>query len=152
VAGLPHHYTQLVEIQAQRRLTAELFDNILVFENYPVQEHEMFGSGAAGKDRPFHVLAYDDYVQSNYGFTLSATPGETLTLKFMYDGHRYADHDVEAVREGLHQLIACVTADPSRGIADVTGHLAQLEQATQKERSQQFKMKNIGKLKSKIVS
>ncbi|MEI2275850.1 condensation domain-containing protein [Sphingobacterium sp. ML3W] len=38
ISGLGHHYVQLADIQSESGFSGALFDHIVVYENYPVQE------------------------------------------------------------------------------------------------------------------
>ncbi|WP_240334963.1 condensation domain-containing protein, partial [Pseudomonas syringae] len=89
-----HEHTPLYDIQRWARNSGEaLFDNILVFENYPVSE---------ALQRAPDGLAFSDLrnqEQAHYPLTLVVEANEVLSVRFSYDRQHFS-------AEGILQLAA----------------------------------------------
>jgi len=96
-----HEHTPLFEIQRWAGQAGEaLFDNILVFENYPVSE-ALEQANPAG----IHFANLHNHEQSNYPLTLSASLGERLKLHFNYDRQAFAARAIARLHGQLCQLL-----------------------------------------------
>jgi amino acid adenylation domain-containing protein len=83
-----YEYTSLVQIQEWSEIPKgfPLFESILVFENYPVENtlKQQMGSG-----RRLSVEDVRSYEQTNYPLTIVSGPGERLGIKISYDAARF---------------------------------------------------------------
>lgn len=84
----PHHYTNLAEVQSQSILGMDLIKNLMVFENFFVQdaiEEEI--DAIYGEQRQGITIDKVDFVdQSNYNFDITIMPSKTaLKLLFRYN-------------------------------------------------------------------
>ncbi len=84
-----YSYTPLVDIQGVSEIprTQQLFESIVVFENYPVNAtlQQLPGNLSIGE--------LQDRGQTNYPLTLLAIPGDEMTVKIYYDRDRF-DADI----------------------------------------------------------
>jgi amino acid adenylation domain-containing protein/non-ribosomal peptide synthase protein (TIGR01720 family) len=84
IQGMNHHYTQLAQIQSETELGRELFDHVLVFENYPIEEILQQGlQHEASED--FVLLSSGGYEKINYDFSITISSGETIQVTFKYN-------------------------------------------------------------------
>ncbi|AGZ43002.1 non-ribosomal peptide synthetase [Actinoplanes friuliensis] len=120
-ALMEHQYLSLTEIQ---RLAGggELFDTLLVFENYP--------DGDADEDG-LPVTGTDGHDATHYPLTLIAEPGPTLRLAVEYRpdlfDHAYADRLAAALVTVVDELAAGLDAPVGRvGLLDAAGRDAVL--------------------------
>ncbi|HET7461935.1 MAG TPA: non-ribosomal peptide synthase/polyketide synthase [Longimicrobium sp.] len=92
-----HEHTPLVRVQEWSEVPRgrALFDSILVFENFPVDEV------LAGLELPFAVEGWTGHEQTSFPLTIVALPGARLALKALYDR---AKLDADTVRRALAQL------------------------------------------------
>ncbi|WP_342332928.1 amino acid adenylation domain-containing protein [Pedobacter sp. FW305-3-2-15-E-R2A2] len=102
IAGSHYHYTQLAEVQQQSELGSGLFDHVLVFENYPVQQMVEQGVGD-GEGLRFESASFTE--QTNYGLTVTIMPGEEIELIVDYDPCYYEHSRMERMEGHLLQLI-----------------------------------------------
>ncbi len=114
---IAHQHVGLAEIQGLTGL-GELFDTLLVFENYPVDH--------AGLVAEVNGLRLTDLVvrdATNYPLTLMATPGEQLQLRLDYRGDLFERGSVEALGDRLVRLLAAAVARPEQSIGrlDILG-------------------------------
>jgi len=101
----PYHYSSLAEIQRESGLPDGLFDNILVFENYPIYQEldSVMQNNAGGRD--FKVVNFDLIEQTNYHINLSVIPGDTITLQFDFNKNKYGSDTILKVAEHFQQCV-----------------------------------------------
>ncbi|HZC76428.1 MAG TPA: AMP-binding protein, partial [Ktedonobacterales bacterium] len=114
---IAHQHLGLAEIQSAVGL-GELFDTLVVFENYPVD-----GSGlsvAADGLRLSHVSGYD---ATHYPLSLMVAPSERLQLRLDYRPDLFDRASIEALgRRYVRVLEACVAQpDAALGSVEILG-------------------------------
>ena len=111
-----HGWTPLYEIQRLAGHAGQtLFDSILVFENYPIDE-ALRRTGASGPrlGRVEHVTP------TNYALAVAVFAGsERLDLEFNYDRARFDEAAVLRLRDMLHGLLERITANAERPLGDL---------------------------------
>lgn len=112
-ARLPHESLPLAEIQqlgAGGAHGGELFDHLLLFENYPTD--------LAGDSGGLSLAGITGVERLPYAFGLSVLPGETLGFRLSFDESRLSRRFVEALgRRWLHLLDALAAAPEAPGLA-----------------------------------
>ncbi len=98
-------YSPLVDVQGWSEVSRDrpLFETILVFENYPVDELREALAGQSGGLEVRDVRAFE---QTNYPLTLISGPGRTLSLKVSYDRSRFDDASVQRLLGHLRTLLS----------------------------------------------
>jgi amino acid adenylation domain-containing protein len=109
-----YEYAPLVNIQGWSAVPrgVPLFENILVFENYPTIP------GASS--RPNSQISLDDFrafEQTNYPLTLLVIPG--TILKAIYDQQRYSDAAIARLLQHLQTLLSGLIRDPQQRLKDL---------------------------------
>ncbi|MGJ5730160.1 non-ribosomal peptide synthase/polyketide synthase [Pseudomonas aeruginosa] len=102
-------HTPLYDIQRWAGQGGEaLFDNILVFENYPVSQmlQQQASQGLA-------FGAVGNHEQTNYPLTLSVSLGQRLELQFAYDRQHFDDASVARLDRHLTHLLAQMVERPA---------------------------------------
>ncbi|WP_342332930.1 amino acid adenylation domain-containing protein [Pedobacter sp. FW305-3-2-15-E-R2A2] len=117
IAGSHYHYTQLAEVQQQSELGSGLFDHVLVFENYPVQQMVEQGAGD-GEGLRFESVSVSE--QTNYGLTVTIMPGEEMELIVDYDPCYYEHSRMERMEGHLLQLIDQVLDFPEDDLSSLS--------------------------------
>ncbi|MCW2917361.1 MAG: non-ribosomal peptide synthetase [Actinomycetia bacterium] len=99
--SLQYDYTPLASIQGWCGLPPDtpLFESIVVFENYPVQQAT--GSGPVALE----MREVENLAQINYPLTLSAAPGDVLPLQLWYDQDRFPKAAVTRMLGHLRTLL-----------------------------------------------
>lgn len=105
IEGIPHHYTQLAQIQSESQLGNALFDHIFVFENYPVQE--MVAENFKKDDRPgqLTLVSSSDFEQANYDLAIVVSSGDCFQFMFKYNSARYNEVLLERLQEHFTNII-----------------------------------------------
>ncbi|WP_347901175.1 non-ribosomal peptide synthase/polyketide synthase [Pseudomonas purpurea] len=103
-------HTPLYDIQRWSGAKSDsLFDNILVFENYPVAE-ALEQSGLTG----LKFSDIDSHEQTNYPLTLSVEQGESLSFGYSYSTAHFTAERIERLHGHLVQLLMAMSRDPAR--------------------------------------
>ncbi|MFJ4145436.1 amino acid adenylation domain-containing protein [Pseudomonas sp. NPDC089734] len=116
IALREHEHTPLYEIQRLAATAGEaLFDNILVFENYPVSEALQQASPDG--------LAFSGLInqeQTHYPLTLVANLGEALSLRLSYDRQHFNDEAVTQLASNFQHLLQALVQDPTAAIGELS--------------------------------
>ncbi|WJO19941.1 non-ribosomal peptide synthetase [Pseudomonas soli] len=118
-----HEHTPLYEIQRWAGWSGEaLFDNILVFENYPVSEALQQG---APQGLVFGEVA--SLEQTNYPLTLVAQVGEKLSASFKFDRASYAESAVGQIAAHFVELLEGLADSSQRALGELVLSTAPLQ-------------------------
>ena len=120
---IAHQHLGLAEIQRLMGL-GQLFDTLVVFENYPV-DRSVLEEPAAG----FRLISVEGHDATHYPLSLVAVPGKRLRLRFQYRPDLFEPPRIEAIGRRLMRLLEGVAADPNQRIG-------QIDILEQKERQQ----------------
>ena len=107
-ALIPHQHLGLAEVQGLAGV-GELFDTVLVFENYPLD--------ASGLDAPAEGLAVRFAAgrdASHYPLNLRVSPGERLQLRLEYGPDLFSAAAAAQIVNRVVGLMATVVAEPDR--------------------------------------
>ncbi|WP_425444405.1 amino acid adenylation domain-containing protein [Saccharothrix carnea] len=89
-----------------------LFDSILVFENYPVNDEAASAHGLAMRD--LHAVE-----TTNYPLSVGVRPGERLSIALGYDPALFDAATVERMADRLARALDGLAAGPDRRLGDV---------------------------------
>lgn len=112
-----HSYVSLVDIQKEIGLPgdASLFDSLVIFENYPVDEtvsHKVDDSGLK-----VNMVGGSD--QTNYALTLVATHGKHLNIGISYQRSEFDAEIINRLKKHIKTILLSMAAEPSRGVGDI---------------------------------
>ncbi|WP_156765124.1 non-ribosomal peptide synthetase, partial [Mycobacterium sp. 1245852.3] len=109
---LEHQHLALNEIH---RITGhdQLFDSLLVYENYPVDATTL----SAVHDLTVTEFTSHDY--NHYPLSLQAVPGEELRLRVEFDTDVFDPAHIDTLTARLHRLLVAMAADPARPLLSV---------------------------------
>ncbi|MCM2461141.1 non-ribosomal peptide synthase/polyketide synthase [Pseudomonas sp. CG7] len=109
-------HTALFDIQRWAGLGGEaLFDNILVFENYPISEALEHGAPDG-----LRFGAVDNLEQTNYPLTLLVSLGAELAVQFSYQCASFAPASVEQIGVHLRRLLLQMTDGTQRPLGELS--------------------------------
>ncbi|WP_235617310.1 amino acid adenylation domain-containing protein [Streptomyces thermolilacinus] len=99
-----HDYLSLARVQAEAGLPADttLFDSLVVFENYPVDEDSARAHGLTVED----VTANE---ATNYPLTLSAFSGDRVRLVLGYEPKHFDEPTVRGLLDHLGDILRAMT-------------------------------------------
>ncbi|HEV2989111.1 MAG TPA: amino acid adenylation domain-containing protein [Candidatus Angelobacter sp.] len=107
---LPHQYLGLVEIQRLTKLH-ELFDTLVVFENFPRGEQ---GDSQPSNGLRFTMMDLND--AAHYPLTVVVAPGRRLAAYITYHPDHFHAHFVELLGRRLMRLLAAYTTAPDQPV------------------------------------
>ncbi|WP_430058812.1 amino acid adenylation domain-containing protein [Paenibacillus alvei] len=110
LASQGYAYYPLHEIQAHCAGTRELFDHILVFENYPMQTAQAEASADASGLEITGVQAEE---QTNYDLNVMIQPGEELHIHFDYNGQVYEQDMMERLQGHWMRMVEQIVSIPN---------------------------------------
>ncbi|MES1249954.1 MAG: condensation domain-containing protein, partial [Chitinophaga rupis] len=123
IEGGEHHYVQLAEIQAETILGRNLFDHLLVFENYPVEDAV---AQSMDRDKELALLSFSVFEQSNYDLMLTVIPGHKVVVRFNYNANRYEEAQIDRVKQHFIRFVEKVLEKPD-GTVDEIDYLSEAE-------------------------
>nr|WP_318781268.1 non-ribosomal peptide synthetase [Amazonocrinis nigriterrae] len=108
-------YTPLVEIQDWSEIPrgTPLFESIVVFENYPVNDVVLQHNGT------LEISNIRGIEQTNYPLTVVAVPGEQLSVKMSYDTSRFDDATISRMLRHFQTLLEGIVANPHQPISQL---------------------------------
>ncbi|MFF8816158.1 amino acid adenylation domain-containing protein [Streptomyces pactum] len=109
-ALIDHHHLPLPAVQAQTPVTGELFDTLVVYENYPL---DSAGDGAAEEDTGPRITDVTGQDATHYPLTLFPTPGPTLRLRLNHRPDLYDRDAAQGVLDAFHRVLEQLAADPA---------------------------------------
>src|SRR6478609_7446848 len=114
---MEHQHLGLAEVQGLAGL-GELFDTLVVFENYPVDR-----AGLSAEVGGLRLTDFRGLDATHYPLSLAAHPGERLQLQLSYRPDLFDRSSVEAITGRLVRLLEGAVADPDRAIGklDILG-------------------------------
>jgi amino acid adenylation domain-containing protein/non-ribosomal peptide synthase protein (TIGR01720 family) len=108
-------HTPLADIQRWAGQGGEaLFDNLLVFENYPIARALQQGTGS---DVTFGDVANRE--QAHYALSVAVTLGEQLALHYSYERRRFADEVIDQISAHLLHLLEQFSQDAGRNLGEI---------------------------------
>ncbi|MEC0235535.1 amino acid adenylation domain-containing protein [Paenibacillus kribbensis] len=105
-----HDYLPLYEIQKRSELQSGLVSHLLAFENYPLDRE--LANGSLEERLGFSVRVADSFEQTNYNFNLIVYPGETWSLKMMYNAAVFERDCMEKAARHLTALLRAALSNP----------------------------------------
>ena len=111
-----YEYSPLVEVQKWSEVNGgeSLFESILVYENYPVEEtvkEEIEG---------IRLSELRSMEQTNYPLTLLAMPGAELVLRIIYEQSRFDDESITQILRHLARALEEIASNPEQRIEQVS--------------------------------
>ncbi len=107
---LGHQHLGLAEIQWAAGL-GDLFDSLMVFENYP-ESTTTFAQEAAG----IRVAGVEISSANHHPLSLTVIPGDRLYLRLDYDAGHFGDQRGQAIAEQFVRLLEGSAEDPDRAL------------------------------------
>ncbi|AXJ04236.1 non-ribosomal peptide synthetase [Pseudomonas fluorescens] len=108
-------HTPLADIQRWAGQGGEaLFDNILVFENYPIAQALQQGSGQG--------VVFGDVAnleQTHYGLSVAVTLGEQLALHYSFERSQFAPAVIESIDAHLLHLLEQFVESAGRNLGEI---------------------------------
>ncbi len=112
---LDHQHLGLAELQRVAGLAGagELFDTLVVFENYPG------ATGLADPTGTLRLTGHEFHDAVHYPLALIVKPGRRLDLRLKHHAQRLDADAVRRIADRLSRILHALAADPGQSVADV---------------------------------
>lgn len=118
-------YTPLFDIQRWSGAAGQaLFDTLLVFENYPINQT----LDKLGNDAGLHFKVNRSVENTNYPLTLAIVAGATVEIRYGYQCALFDEAAVMRIAAHVERLLQYLVAHPHNRLADI-GMLSTAEEA-----------------------
>ena len=112
--GEPFHYVPLAEVQSLRPTGRELFDHMLIFENYPAYSDESESSTSA-----FRIAPVDAHDRTHYDLDVTIVPGHRISLQIGYNANVYPADQIQRTADHFLTAIQSILRNPEQRISDI---------------------------------
>ncbi|WP_018694106.1 non-ribosomal peptide synthetase [Algicola sagamiensis] len=111
-----YSYFSLSDIQTASSQANLLFDTLLVFENFPLDEAAL-NQKIAGN---LTVQTHQVHEQTNFPLTIAVRPGEEIEVRYYFDTSKVALDTLEQFANNLSQLLENMTVQKSLSISQLS--------------------------------
>jgi non-ribosomal peptide synthetase component F len=110
-----YEHSPLAQVQAWSEIPRgmPLFESIVVFENYPLNESLEQGFGG------LEIANLRVFERTNYPITFVAVPSSALSLMLLYDRSRFERATISRMLEHLKVILEAIVADPEQRVLDL---------------------------------
>lgn len=110
-----YSYSSLIDIQEWSSFPrgTQLFENILVFENYPPD------TTLNDQDKKLKVSNLYAIERTNFPLTIVIAPGECLSVKFIYDTSKYSSVLIDQIKSNFKTLLENISKNPDEKISEI---------------------------------
>ncbi len=115
--SMAYDYMLLADVQANTVLKNNLFDHIIVFENYPMDKQ--ISSMESSQELGFSIQNYEIFEHTNYDFSLGIIPGETIKFKFTHNENIYSKELIEQIYKHFKMIIEQILEKPDMNTAKI---------------------------------
>jgi iturin family lipopeptide synthetase C len=109
----------LSAIHASTSLGRELFDHVLVFENYPVSGNIVEEKPKADANEGFRVSSVAIFAQMNYDASLVIVPGDKIEMRLDYNALRYRKTQIENVLTYFNNIVNQIIQNNKLSISQI---------------------------------
>ncbi|MBW7477833.1 amino acid adenylation domain-containing protein, partial [Paenibacillus oenotherae] len=114
LASAKYDYQSLAKIQGDSELKDQLFDHLIVFENYPVQQ-----SSGEVSDSALDIEMVEVFEQTNYDLTVIVDHGQVITVKLIYNAAVYDTYMIRQAQIHFDRVLAHFVDQPMALLKDV---------------------------------
>ena len=110
-----YEFSPLVEVQRWSEVGRgrQLFDSLLVFENYPLD------AAALKENLSLEIDDVQSFDRTNYPLTIVAIPATELSLQALYDRRRFNADSIERLLGHLRTILESIAEHPSQALTEV---------------------------------
>ncbi|QDX94131.1 amino acid adenylation domain-containing protein [Brevibacillus laterosporus] len=113
-----YEHVPLYEIQNHSELKQDLFDHIVVIENYPLVEE--LKKNSVMQEVEFSVHSVEMFEPTNYDLTIMVQPREEIHIRLDYNSAVFDTTFMKRIEGHMKEIAACVANNPNVQIKDIT--------------------------------
>ncbi|MGK3966667.1 amino acid adenylation domain-containing protein [Sorangium sp. So ce118] len=113
---LPYEHSPLVQVQRWSSIPwqKDLFESVLVVENYPIDQMLREGHPA------LEITDVRPIEQTNYPLTVVVKPGPEMALQIVYAAERFDPAAIERITGHFQSLLENIVAEPERPVSQIS--------------------------------
>jgi amino acid adenylation domain-containing protein len=108
-----HHHIALSDILNESELRRNLFNHIIAFENYPLEQ------GLISRIGQMKIENMSMYQQANYGLSIIIMPSDETVINFVYNKNEYDDDIISGVLSSYSCILDQLLSNPQRRINEI---------------------------------
>jgi iturin family lipopeptide synthetase A len=105
------HHCPLAHIQSVSKAGSQLFDHLMVFENFPLQ--------IENQEVEFNAEVQEIFESNHYNLTIFIYPGENLKIQFIYDANKYDENVIKSFPEYFESVINQVITNIDKSVETI---------------------------------
>lgn len=139
-----YEHSSLVEVQGWSEVprSEQLFESILVFENYPVDDD------SRQSNQNLKIDNVRSAVRNHYPFTVRASLNSNLSIKILYDGTRLDQAAIDDVLGHFERLLLAMIDDRQATLKSLASLIVEAERGKRKGVQKEFQEARRDKLRS----
>ena len=152
-----YEYTPLIKLQEWSDVARDvpLFDHVLVFDNYPINNSANAGEFPAPPEERFTFEEFEAFEKTNYAILIQAGMGEHLTFRMLYDRQLFDKETIARILRHFQILIEAAIDHPAATLKTMLDTLSEFDnerEAAQRQARQAAKFKRFGQVQPKVIT
>ncbi len=151
-----YEYTPLIKLQQwSDARDVLLFDHVLVFDNYPVNNAAAAAASPVPPEERFTFEEFEAFEKTNYAILIQAGMGEQLTFRMLYDRQLFDKETIARILRHFEILIESALDQPSATLKTMLDTLSAFDQereAANRQARQAAKFKRFGQVQPKVIT
>ncbi|HXQ71292.1 MAG TPA: condensation domain-containing protein, partial [Pyrinomonadaceae bacterium] len=147
-------YTPLIKLREWTDIARDLplFDHILVFDNYPINNTSLDSSP---HDETFTFEEFEAFEKTNYAILVQAGMGDQLTFRILYDRQLLDQETIARILQHFRMLIEGVMDQPAvtlKTMLDVLSEFDHEQEAANRQTRLAAKLRKFGQIQPKVIT
>ncbi|MGF9966589.1 amino acid adenylation domain-containing protein [Bacillus rhizoplanae] len=106
----------LADMQVLSEVNGELFNHIMVFENFPIDTYRI---NACLKETGMQILHFEVIEQTSYDFNIIVSREKDLLIRFSFNENQISEENVRMIARHFENLVEGIARDESVNIEDL---------------------------------
>jgi len=152
-----YEYTPLIKLQEWSGVARDvpLFDHVLVFDNYPVNNSPAAVESPLPPEEKFTFEEFEAFEKTNYVILIQAGMGEQLTFRILYDRQLFDKETIARILQHFEMLIESAIDHPAATLKAMLDKLSAFDherEAADRQARQAAKFKKFGQVQPKVIT
>jgi amino acid adenylation domain-containing protein/non-ribosomal peptide synthase protein (TIGR01720 family) len=152
-----YEYTPLIKLQEWSDVAHDvpLFDHVLVFDNYPVNNSSAAVESPAPPEERFTFEEFEAFEKTNYVILIQAGMGEQLTFRILYDRQLLDIETIARIPRHFEMLIESAIDHPVATLKAMLDRLSAFDherEAANRQARQAAKFKRFRQVQPKVIT
>ncbi len=113
----PFHHVPLADVQAAGSANRQLFDHLLIFENYPMPSSSAAENGAPA--RCFTVETLSAHDRTHYDLDITILPGDQISIQLAFNANVYSADQIRRTAAHLQTVIDSAVRHPQAPLSSI---------------------------------